>query len=90
VHGLYNAELVHSRGPWRGSEDLELGTLEWVDWINNRRLYRALGYVPPTEYEASWYPEPLPTPHLGGDSTMRVSIKPGAVQDGRNRQARFK
>ena len=60
VNGLYKAELVYRRGPWRGREDLELATLEWVDWFNNRRLFGALGYVPPAEYEASWYPAPLP------------------------------
>jgi putative transposase len=60
VHGLYKAELVYRRGPWRGCADLELATLEWVDWFNNRRLFGALGYVPPAEYEASWYTTPLP------------------------------
>ena len=60
VNGLYKAELVHRRGPWRGCEDLELATLEWVDWFNNRRLFGPLDYVPPAEYEASWYPAPLP------------------------------
>ena len=38
----------------------QLATLEWVDWFNNRRLYAALDYVPPAEYEASWYTAPLP------------------------------
>lgn len=60
VNGLYKAELVYRRGPWRGCEDLELATLEWVDWFNNRRLFGALGYVPPAEYEASWYHAPIP------------------------------
>ena len=60
VNGLYKAELVYHRGPWRGCADLELATLEWVDWFNNRRLFGALGYVPPAEYEASCYPVPLP------------------------------
>jgi transposase InsO family protein len=60
VNGLYKTELVYRRGPWRGREDLELATLEWVDWFNNRRLFGALGYVPPAEYEASWDPRPLP------------------------------
>ena len=58
VNGLYKAELVHRRGPWRGCEDLELATLTWVDWFNHRRLYGALGYVPPAEYEASSHPAP--------------------------------
>ena len=60
VNGLYKAELVYGRGPWRGCEDLELGTLEWVDWFNNRRLFGALNYVPPAEYEAKCYAVPLP------------------------------
>jgi putative transposase len=51
INGLYKAELVYRRGPWRGGEDLELATLDWVDWFNNRRLFGALGYVPPAEYE---------------------------------------
>ena len=52
VNGLYQTELVPRRGPWRGREDLELATLEWVDWFNHRRLFGALGYLPPVEYEA--------------------------------------
>ena len=60
INGLYKSELVYRRGPWRGCEDLELATLEWVDWFDNRRLVGALDYVPPAEYEASWYTAPLP------------------------------
>ena len=60
VIGLYKTELVHRRGPWRGCDDLELATLEWADWFNHRRLFGALGYVPPAEYEASCYPVPIP------------------------------
>ena len=53
VNGLYKAELVYRRGPWHGREDLELATLEWVDWFNHQRLFGALGYLPPTEFEAT-------------------------------------
>lgn len=53
VNGLYKTELVRRQGPWRGLEDLEFATLKWVDWYNHRRLFSALGYVPPAEYEAS-------------------------------------
>ena len=53
VNGLYRTELVRRQGPWRGLEDLGFATLKWVDWYNHRRLFRALGYVPPAEYEAS-------------------------------------
>ena len=59
VNGLYKTELIYRRGPWRGCEDLDLATLTWVDWFNHRRLYGALGYVPPAEYEASWIPAPV-------------------------------
>src|SRR3990170_6664986 len=60
VIGLYKAELVYRRGPWRGRDDLELATLQWVDWFNHRRLFGAIGYVPPAEYEATCYPTPRP------------------------------
>jgi hypothetical protein len=60
VIGLYKAELVSGRGPWRGCEDLELTTLEWVDWFNRHRLFSSIGYIPPAEYEAMRYPEPVP------------------------------
>jgi putative transposase len=60
VIGLYKTELVHARGPWRGLDDLELATLEWVDWFNNRRLLGPIGHLPPAEFERSRYPERLP------------------------------
>ena len=44
---------MHRRGPWRGLSDLELAALKWVDWFNNHRLFSAIGYVPPAEYEAN-------------------------------------
>ena len=53
--GLYKAELVRNRGPWRGLDDLEYATLEWVDWFNHRRLFEAHGQIPPAEFEESYY-----------------------------------
>ena len=53
--GLYKAELVRNRGPWRGLDDLELAILEWVDWFNHRRLHGEIGMVPPADFEASHY-----------------------------------
>ena len=53
--GLYKTELVRNRGPWKGLEDLEYATLEWVDWFNQRRLFEAHGQIPPAEYEAIHY-----------------------------------
>ncbi len=60
VIGLYKTELIHRKGPWRKLDDLEFATLEWVDWFNNRRLFGAIGYVPPAEFEANSYSSPVP------------------------------
>ena len=51
-NSLYKAELVRNRGPWRGIDDVEIATVEYIDWYNNRRLHGELGHVPPAEYEA--------------------------------------
>ena len=60
VIGLFKAELVRRRGPWRGLDDLELATLGWVDWYNHRRLHSALDYLPPAEYERNQTREIVP------------------------------
>lgn len=49
--GLYKTELIRRCGPWKTIDQLELATLEWVDWYNHRRLHSACGYSPPAEYE---------------------------------------
>lgn len=53
--GLYKTQLVRNRGPWRGLDDLEFATLEWVDWFNHRRIFHELGRIPPAEFEAAYY-----------------------------------
>ena len=55
VIGLYKAELVRLQGPWKGLEEIEFATLEWVDWFNHRRLLEPIGYVPPSEFEERYY-----------------------------------
>jgi len=55
INGLYKAELVHRRGPWRTREFVELATLEWVSWFNHQRLMGPLGHIPPAEAEANYY-----------------------------------
>ena len=55
INGLYKAELIHRRAPWRTKEAVELATLEWVAWFNHHRLMAPLGYVPPAEFEANYY-----------------------------------
>ena len=55
INGLYKTELIYRRGPWRTMEAVELATLEWVDWFNNRRLLEPIGNIPPAEAEALYY-----------------------------------
>ncbi len=55
INGLYKAELIHRRGPWKTRESVELATLEWVSWFNHHRLLESLGYIPPAEAEANYY-----------------------------------
>jgi putative transposase len=55
INGLYKTEVTHRRGPWRSFEAVELATLEWVDWFNNRRLLEPIGNIPPAEAEAAYY-----------------------------------
>jgi len=55
VNGLYKTELVQRHGPWRSLDELELATLEYIDWFNHRRLHSACSYRPPAEYEAIHY-----------------------------------
>jgi len=69
INGLYKTELVRNRGPWRGLEDLELATLEWVDWFNHRRLFGELGHVPPAEFEANHYRQTVPSQLAGTQPT---------------------
>ena len=55
VIGLFKTEEIHRRGPWKGLEDVEFATLEWVAWYNGRRLLELLGYVPPAEFEQAYH-----------------------------------
>lgn len=55
INGLYKAEVIHRRGPWRSYEAVEFATLEWVDWFNNRRLLEPIGNIPPAEAEERYY-----------------------------------
>ncbi len=55
INGLYKAELIHKRAPWKSREAVELATLEWVSWFNHHRLLEPIGYIPPAEAEAQYY-----------------------------------
>ena len=62
INGLYKAEVIWRRGPWRSRETVEHATLEWVHWFNNMRLLAPIGNIPPAEFEKLYYdaPELLP------------------------------
>ncbi len=62
INGLYKAELIHRRAPWKSREAVELATLEWVAWFNHHRLLESIGYIPPAEAEANYYR------HLAGNT----------------------
>jgi putative transposase len=64
-NGLYKTELIRHRGPWRGLEDVEHATLEYIDWFNHRRLHGEPGMVPPAEFEAAYDQQALPAQLAG-------------------------
>ena len=55
IFGLYKTELIRNKRPWRGLDDVELATLEWVDWFNHRRIFHELGRIPPAAFEDQHY-----------------------------------
>ncbi|MCA1241496.1 IS3 family transposase [Stappia stellulata] len=55
INGLFKAEVIHRRAPWRSFEAVEYATLEWVDWFNNRRILERIGNIPPAKAEANSY-----------------------------------
>ena len=62
VNKLYKKELIWRRGPWRGLDDVELATLEWVDWYHNSRPHGHCGDIPPTELEDHYYADTTTVP----------------------------
>lgn len=56
--------MTYHLGPWKGLEDVEFATLEWVAWYNSQRLTEPLGYVPPAEYEEQFHRAQADSPAL--------------------------
>ena len=77
INGLYKAEVIHRRGPWRSFEAVEFATLEWVDWFSTRRLLEPIGNIPPAEAEAAYYAELEATPMAAWEPSQPASGKPG-------------
>jgi putative transposase len=55
VIGLFKTELIKPRAPWRPAEQVEIATLDYLDWFNNRRLSEACGDIPPADLERAYY-----------------------------------
>jgi transposase InsO family protein len=61
IIGLDKAELIRRRGPWKGLDEVEYATLEWVDWFNHRRLLEPIGHRPPAEFETAFQRKEKPS-----------------------------
>ena len=55
VIGLYKTEVIRKDGPWKGVDDVEFATLDWVSWFNEQRLLGPIGDIPPAEFEQMYY-----------------------------------
>ncbi len=55
INGLYKAEVIEHEGPWSGKKDVEMATLNWVYWCNEKRLFGPLGYISPAPAERNFY-----------------------------------
>jgi len=55
INGLFKAEVIHKRGPWRSFDAVEYATLGWVGWFNNRRILNPIGNITPAEAEQQFY-----------------------------------
>ena len=85
INGLYKTELVRNRGPWRGLDDLELATLEWVDWFNHRRLFEDHGQHPTRRVRSHATTVTRSSRREAETQTTRACMKPGAVHPPRAR-----
>jgi transposase InsO family protein len=52
---VYKAEVIHHKGPWKDLKSVEMATLTWVSWFNEKRLLSSIGHVPPVEAEENFY-----------------------------------
>lgn len=80
IIGLFKAEVIQRKGPWRHLEAVEFATLTWVDWFNTHRLFGPIGYVPPAEYEATYYAQ-LQRPETSDDAVAAGIREPAPTDD---------
>jgi len=57
---------------------LELATIEWIDWYNERRLHGEIGDIPPAEHKNQLVPTEHPGPHRRKPPTPDCT-RPGAA-----------
>lgn len=64
INGLFKAEVIHHRGPWKHCDDVEIATCEWVGWFNKKRILEPIGGIPPAEYELMYYKKQTGSVHV--------------------------
>jgi putative transposase len=77
INGLYKAELIHRRAPWKTKESLEIATLESLSWFNHHRLLEPIGYIPPAEAKDNYYRQ------LASQTARTEWLKPTGLLDAR-------
>ncbi len=55
INGLYKTEVIRHKGPWKDLKSVEMATLNWVSWFNEKRLLSSIGHIPPAEAEENFY-----------------------------------
>jgi transposase InsO family protein len=66
IIGLYKTEVIRKHGPWKSIDAVEIATLDWVDWYNNRRIMEPIGYRSPREAEMEYYQAQMRTADPAG------------------------
>ena len=61
IIGLFKTKVIRCQRPWRNRDAVEMATLEWVYWYNNRRLFETLGDIPPAEAGSAYYATMTPS-----------------------------
>lgn len=75
--GLFKTEVIRREVPWRGIDQVEFPTLDWVCWYNDRQLLEPVGYVPPVEIEENVLSQPNCSRRDGGSQLEHSAGKPG-------------
>ena len=72
LNRLFKTEVIRRLGPWRSLEHVEIETLKWVDWYNQRRLHSWCQDTPPTEYESTYYAAHNPSPTTAEEERLTL------------------